>query len=265
MSNEAFSRVLVDRQLADVGWNLADGQSVRYEYHLPDGTRADYVLCDRHGRIMAVVEAKRAVKNLQEAADQGRAYAEQLDDVPYVFLANGEEILFWNYQAEAYPRKVSTFFKQDDLERRVAKRKIRVDPLTKPIDAKIAGRDYQKECIDTLCREMNTGRRKLLVEMATGTGKTRTAAALIKRLFEDRAAGSTNQVELTAQMATTQVVPIPPLAEQHRIVAKVDELMVLCDALKARINDAQTTQIHLADAIVEMTVESVANEQTATV
>lgn len=47
---------------------------------------------------------------------------------------------------------------------------------------------------------------------------------------------------------------LPPLSEQHRIVAKVDELMALCDALKARIRDAQTTQIHLADAIVEQAV-----------
>ena len=181
---EAFSRVVIDAQLKDVGWDLTDGQSVRYEYQLPDGTFADYVLSDRHGRAMAVVEAKRSAFNLQEAAEQGRAYAEQLDDVPYVFLANGEEILFWDYRNEAYPHTVSTFFKQEDLERRLAKRKVRVDPLTKPIDQRIAGRDYQKDCIDILCKEMNGGRRKLLVEMATGTGKTRTAAALIKRLFE---------------------------------------------------------------------------------
>lgn len=51
-------------------------------------------------------------------------------------------------------------------------------------------------------------------------------------VIEDRAAGSTNQVELTAQMAINQVVPLPPLAEQHRIVAKVDELMALCDQLE---------------------------------
>jgi type I restriction enzyme S subunit len=44
------------------------------------------------------------------------------------------------------------------------------------------------------------------------------------------------------------------LEEQHRIVAKIDELMALCDALKARIKDAKTTQIHLADAIVEQAV-----------
>ena len=50
------------------------------------------------------------------------------------------------------------------------------------------------------------------------------------------------------------LVPLPPLAEQHRIVAKVDELMALCDALKARFAEVQTTQIHLADAIVERAV-----------
>lgn len=44
---------------------------------------------------------------------------------------------------------------------------------------------------------------------------------------------------------------IPPLAEQHRIAAKVDKLMALCDALKVRISDAATTQKHLADAISE--------------
>ena len=55
----------------------------------------------------------------------------------------------------------------------------------------------------------------------------------IYALIEDRAAGSTNQVELTAQMAINQVVPLPPLAEQHRIVARVDDLMSLCDQLEA--------------------------------
>lgn len=46
-------------------------------------------------------------------------------------------------------------------------------------------------------------------------------------------------------------VPIPPLAEQHRIVAKVDELMAMCDALKTRLADAIVTQRNLADSIVE--------------
>lgn len=50
---------------------------------------------------------------------------------------------------------------------------------------------------------------------------------------------------------TKRTLLIPPLAEQHRIVAKVDELMAMCDQLKTRLADAAQTQRHLADAIVE--------------
>jgi type I restriction enzyme S subunit len=50
------------------------------------------------------------------------------------------------------------------------------------------------------------------------------------------------------------IVPVPPQSEQHRIVAKVDALMALCDQLKSRLNDAQTTQLHLADALVEQAI-----------
>ena len=50
------------------------------------------------------------------------------------------------------------------------------------------------------------------------------------------------------------LIPLPPLAEQHRIVAKVDELMALCDTLKDRLHEAQTTQINLADAMVNQVV-----------
>ena len=185
-ANEAFSRVIIDSQLTAQRWSLADCQSVRYEYQLQDGTRADYVLCDRHGRSMAVIEAKRFSVSPGDAAEQAKNYAKQLK-VPYIFLANGNEILFWEWENEAYPRAVKTFFKQDDLERRFATRQVARNPLAVPIDVKIAGRDYQQECIQTLCQEIKQGRRKMLVEMATGTGKTRTAAALIKRLFEANA------------------------------------------------------------------------------
>jgi len=67
-------------------------------------------------------------------------------------------------------------------------------------------------------------------------------------LIEDRAAGSTNQVELTAQMAINQVVPLPPLAEQYRIVAKVNELMALCDRLEAARGSREAVRDRLAAA-----------------
>lgn len=49
-------------------------------------------------------------------------------------------------------------------------------------------------------------------------------------------------------------LPVPPLAEQRRIVAKVDELMTLCDRLKASLQTAQATQLHLADSLVEAAI-----------
>jgi type I restriction enzyme S subunit len=47
------------------------------------------------------------------------------------------------------------------------------------------------------------------------------------------------------------LIPVMSAKEQIRIVAKTDELMALCDQLKARLSDAQTTQLHLAVAVVE--------------
>lgn len=185
-TNEAFSRVKIDAQLKDQDWDVLDTNAVRFEYILPDRTKADYVLCDRNGRALAVIEAKKAAINPAEAEDQARKYALQLN-VPYIFLANGEEIRFWEWQCEAFPRPVKTFFSQGDLERRAATTQLKRDPLEIPVDRRIVERDYQTDCIDTLCKEIAEGRRKLLVEMATGTGKTRTAAAFIKRLFEANA------------------------------------------------------------------------------
>ncbi|MYH45660.1 MAG: hypothetical protein F4008_01995 [Gammaproteobacteria bacterium] len=73
---EAFARVKIDALLKDAGWNLTDGSSVLFEYALPDGTLADYVLCDRQGRPMAALEAKRASIDPITAQDQGRHYAD---------------------------------------------------------------------------------------------------------------------------------------------------------------------------------------------
>jgi type I restriction enzyme R subunit len=107
--NEAFSRVIIDTQLADQGWHTQDQNSVRYEVVLPDRTRADYVLCDRHGRALAVIEAKRFSLSPEEGAKQAKDYARQLK-VPYVFLANGKEIRsIQSQQATASQKAQATF------------------------------------------------------------------------------------------------------------------------------------------------------------
>lgn len=183
-TTEPFSRAKIDDLLRDVGWPLTDGISVLFEQPvLRDGTRPDYTLCNRHGHPLAVIEAKRAGIDPISAQDQGRHYA-RLIGVPFVFLSNGEEVWFMDTEVDAHARKVATLYSQDDLQRKASARVLRRELAAVPTDRRIVERDYQLECIDTLCREITQGRRKLLVEMATGTGKTRTAAALIKRLFE---------------------------------------------------------------------------------
>ena len=64
-STEAFSRVKIDALLRDAGWNLTDGVGVLLEHALADGSRADYALCDRSGRPVAAVEAKRTSISLE--------------------------------------------------------------------------------------------------------------------------------------------------------------------------------------------------------
>ncbi len=182
-ATEAFARVKIDALLKDAGWDVTDGVSVLFEHTLADGSRADYVLCDRAGRPMAALEAKHAGVDPIAAQDQGRHYAAQLG-MPFAFLSNGEEVWFLDRETDAHARRIAGFYSQDDLERRIAARRIRRDLAAAETDRRIVDRDYQIECIAALCMEISLGRRNLLVEMATGTGKTRTAAAFVKRLFE---------------------------------------------------------------------------------
>ena len=163
-TTEAFSRVKIDALLKDAGWNLTDGVSVLFEHALADGSRAGYAPCDRSGRPVAAVEAKRASINPVEAQDQGRHYAELLG-VPFVFLSNGEDVWFLDREADAHARKIATFYSQGDVERRVAARRNRLELTSVEIDRRIVDRDYQIACIKALSAEVSHGRRKLLVEM----------------------------------------------------------------------------------------------------
>ena len=122
------------------------------------------------------VEAKRASVNPIAAQDQGRHYAEQLG-VPFVFLSNGEEVWFLDRDTDAHARKVATFYSPDDLERRIAARRNRLELSSVEIDQRIVDREYQIACIEALSAEVSHGRRKLLVESSCspsrGTASTR--------------------------------------------------------------------------------------------
>lgn len=259
MTNEAFARVKIDQLLKDAEWKLTDGRSVRFEYPLDDGGKADYALFDRQGRALAVLEAKSTSVNLTAGEAQGQRYADQLG-VPFIFLSNGEEIWFRDKDQDAHFRRVETVFSQDDLARRKAARDIRRSPLDIPIDSRIAGgggRLHQTACIETVCREIVNGRRKMLVEMATGTGKTRTAAALLKRLFEANWATRAlfvvdrNTLAIQAEDAFAEHLPHLPCYRVPRTGRRFqDEKRVTIVTLQTLVNEYEKYSSGYFDLIV---------------
>lgn len=191
---EAFSRVLIDQQLKDSGWDLLNPQQVRFE--LTGRGRADYVLLGKHGPL-CVLEAKRPDADPYEAKEQARGYAENLK-APFVILSNGKEHWFWNLplagQQDAY--RIERFPSPEDLEHLRLKNLQPPRPLlTESIDplylaryrADLRLRGYQIAALEEIAKQFDReARRKFLLEMATGTGKTLLCAALIHRFLVTR-------------------------------------------------------------------------------
>jgi len=192
---EAFSRVLIDQALKDSGWDLLDERRVRFELDGKSG-RADYVLIGERGPL-CVLEAKRPDLDPYDAKEQARGYAENLG-APFVILSNGKEHWFWNYeradQRDAFRIERLPSFK--DLERLRLKNLQPPRPLLtdligpdylKRFKNEITLRRYQINAIDEVSKQFDReGKRKFLLEMATGTGKTLLCAALIRRFLATR-------------------------------------------------------------------------------
>jgi len=193
-SNEAFSRVLIDKALEFSGWNLLDPHQVHFEMIGPDG-RADYVLSGQRGPL-CVLEAKREDLDPYDAKDQAKGYAENLK-APFVVLSNGREHWFWNYlrtDQDAY--RIERLPSRQDLERLRLKNLQPPRPLMSEVITPdwlrafrpdLGLRRYQIKAIDAICTLFD-GKwlRKFLLEMATGTGKTLLCAALIRRFLLTR-------------------------------------------------------------------------------
>ena len=154
---------------------------VKPDVKLPKGI-SDYALYRENGEILAVVEAKRASRDPRLAEAQAAFYVREIakrqKTRPFAFLTNGHDIYYFDLEREAR-RKVTGFFSRQDLENRLYIRENGVPLGTIPIDNAITDRPYQHEAVRLTSDAFEAGKRRALLVMATGTGKTRTAMSLV--------------------------------------------------------------------------------------
>lgn len=196
---ESVTRKLyIDVLLKEAGWEeLREGRELEYEVSgmpknlNPSGKGyVDYVLWGDDGLPLAVVEAKKAMISAEKGRHQATLYADCLEAEfkrrPIIFYTNGFETTLWD-EAFYTPRQVQGFYTKDELQLLIDRRRTRKDLRTYAIDPEIAGRPYQIEAIkrigERFVSDLNgklVGRhRRALLVMATGSGKTRTAASII--------------------------------------------------------------------------------------
>src|SRR5439155_20882630 len=143
----------------------------------------DYTLYRPNGEIIAIVEAKRTSIDPRLAQTQAEFYVTQLEKRqsfrPFAFMTTGNDIYFLD-AGQANKRLVSGFFSAGDLENFLFIRQNQLPLSQASINTSITDRLYQQEAIRRVCEafEQKKKRRALLV-MATGTGKTRTVMSLI--------------------------------------------------------------------------------------
>jgi type I restriction enzyme R subunit len=188
--SEAQTRYnLIDPQLKKVGWNLSDRTQVAFEIPVAGYDASvsegysDYCLYMPNGEVIAIIEAKRTSRDPRVGKQQLLQYLEGIEKKqsfrPFGFMANGDDIFFWDSLHSA-ERQVAGFFSRENLERLLFLQQNHKPLNSIQINEKIADRSYQTEAIRRISEAVEVKkRRKALLVMATGTGKTRTIMALI--------------------------------------------------------------------------------------
>lgn len=191
LSEYKTRKLYIDSMLMDAGWT--EGKDWMNEVELsgmPNKSEegyADYVLYDDMHKPLAVIEAKRTCADVSKGRQQAKLYADLLEQKykrrPVIFLTNGFETHIIDGQ---YPeRKCSVIYSKRDLEKWFNLMTMRTSLKHVSIDKNIAGRYYQEAAIKAVCRSFDEkNRRKALLVMATGSGKTRTVIALCDCLLK---------------------------------------------------------------------------------
>ena len=225
MSEAETRKSIIDIDIKTMGWIFGKDCLVEYpvvgmpEPSTTDEGFADYVLFGDNGKPLAVVEAKRTTVDPKVGQHQAYLYANCLEQMtgqrPLIFYTNGYTTWFWD--DTNYPeRKVYSVFNKQDLQRIIDRRSLAREFYHLDINPSITDRDYQKMAIQRVCEELTHKRRKALLVMATGTGKTRTAVSLVDVLMAHRWVTNilflTDRVELVKQAKDAFTKHMPPLS-----------------------------------------------------
>lgn len=196
---------LIDVDLKEAGWeSLNKGRDVEFPVkgmpitpNNPNGNGfVDYVLWDDNGLPLALIEAKRTTKDVEVGKHQAFLYANCLEQMygqrPVIFYTNGYETKIWNDTFYSTPRRVYGFYTKEKLQWLIQQRSTRKDIRRANVDPEIAGRPYQMEAIQRVNESfvvdsdkgLRGDKQSALLVMATGSGKTRTAIAMVDILFK---------------------------------------------------------------------------------
>ncbi|VAX14142.1 Type I restriction-modification system, restriction subunit R, partial [hydrothermal vent metagenome] len=194
--NEATTReLIIDVMLREAGWDPKGENVEEYEVTgMPTeaGPRTgtgyvDYVLWGANGKPVALVEAKRTRINPKQGQRQGELYADCLEakfnQRPIIYYSNGYTTWLWDDQFYP-PREVEGFGTSDQLQWKINQRTGRKDLAKFKPKPEIAGRAYQMEAAARVMEGFGEARkRKALIVMATGSGKTRLSISMVDILL----------------------------------------------------------------------------------
>ena len=176
--SEEDAKTLIDEHLRSRGWNLTDFSKIRKEYPTPAGRPVDYIFFDKNGKPIAILEAKKPGKDLYGALEQAKDYAKEFQDVgvdiSLIFSSDGKTFLKKNLKARTLPERINQFPTPEEFYEIIHPEIERI---------MISLRPYQKVAVSQVISSFVSGREKMYIQMATGTGKTAVAAAIIAKLL----------------------------------------------------------------------------------
>ena len=212
---EAKARIKINKMLEESGWLLLNNNSKKANVELEKNIDLkcagddfekieqgfiDYLLLDDNSSPLCVLEAKRSSKNPFDGKEQARRYANSVN-ARFIILSNGDLHYLWDLKI-GEPQKINKFPTQEELlnikswvpdKQELYEINVESDyiALSQDKNYKISSnkeirflRDYQLKAIKAIQNAVKNNKNRFLLEMATGTGKTLTSAAIVKLFLQ---------------------------------------------------------------------------------